>query len=61
MYIENRINLKQETAKDSMAALQSNFQNLNAKVNQNVDIRRTDGQYHSVSWNRFAIQPMSPC
>ena len=29
----------QETAEDGMAGLQSKFQNLNAKVNQNVDSR----------------------
>ena len=33
---------KQETAKDGQAGLQSNFQNLNAKVNQNVDVRQVD-------------------
>ena len=27
-----------------MARLQSLFQNLNAKVNQNVDVRQTDSQ-----------------
>ena len=33
---------RQETAKDGKAALQSDYkyQNLNAKVNQNVDVRR---------------------
>ena len=35
---------KQETAKDGKARLQSIFQNLNAKVNQNVDVRQTDIQ-----------------
>ena len=32
----------QETTKGAKAALQSKFQNLNAKVNQNVYNRRTD-------------------
>ena len=31
-----------------MARLQTLFQNLNAKVNQNVDVRQTDGQTDSI-------------
>ena len=34
---------KQETAADDMARLQSKFQNLIAKVNQNADFRSTEG------------------
>ena len=34
------------------------IQNFNTKVNQNVDIRQTDGQHHSISRNCFAIRPI---
>ena len=46
---------KQETAEDSMARLQSKFQNLNVKVYQNVD-RQTYGHHQSISRNCFAIR-----
>ena len=53
---------KQETAnsEDSMARSQSKFQNLNKKVNQNVDRQiagQTDEHHQSISQNRSAIQP----
>ena len=35
---------EQQTAKNDKARLQSKFQDLNTKVNQNVDIRRIDRQ-----------------
>ena len=57
-----QLNLKartgQETAENCTARLQSKFQNLNAKVNQNVD-RQTDGHHQSISRNCFAIRPES--
>ena len=34
-----------------MTGVQSLFQNLYAKVNQNSDIRQTDKQHHSISRN----------
>ena len=52
------LRLKQETAEDGMARLQSKFQNFNAKVNQNVG-RRTYGQHQSITRNGSAIQPKS--
>ena len=56
----HRPNIKQETAEDVMAGLQSKFQNLNAKVKQNVDRQTddgTDGHHQSLRWNCFAIRP----
>ena len=38
---------EQETTKDGMAGMQSKFQNLNTKVNQNVVIRQT-GRWISI-------------
>ena len=58
-----RGNSEQETAKDSKAGLKSKFQNFNAKVNQNVDIRQmdivrqTDRQHQSIGRNYLAIKP----
>ena len=40
---------KQETAEDSKAGLQSKVQNLNAKVNHNVYVRKTDGQTDNIN------------
>ena len=34
MFVECILQIKQETAEDGMAGLQSKFQNLNEKVNQ---------------------------
>ena len=48
---------RQETSEDSMGGLQSNFQNLNAKINQNFDVTQTDGHYQSICWNCSAILP----
>ena len=39
-----------------MAGLLSNFQNLNAKVNQNVDVRQTERHHQSIPRNCLAIR-----
>ena len=48
--------LHQGTTENDVVGLQSNFENLNAKVIQNVDVRLTDNIY-STGLNSFTIWP----